>query len=1342
MNKDKNLVKNKVNKISFCLLSSDDIRKLSVHTLSTKDLYDVLTKSPMCGGPLDRRLGVGNKKDTCLTCNENIVSCVGHFGDIKLVLPVFHIGLIKQTVAVLSCVCKHCGNFLMTEKKKIFFRNKIRENSNKQDLALLYKKIIAECKKMSSCEKCCSPNGSVKKGVGFKILHEMEMIELSNTEKNKIGNLQIKSNINSGFDIGLLVQKNNTLSSKIRRDKKHVVKQVVDINPQVALNIFSMIDESDYELLGLQESPTKFILQNILVPPACIRPSVGLDEKGTNEDDITIKIAEIIHSNNVLKDSIDKGNPIHIINEDWDHLQLQSSLMINSDLPQVSVQSQPIRGIVQRLKGKSGRFRCNLSGKRVDFSGRTVISPNPNLSIDQVNVPEHMAKILTIPEKVTSFNKLRLQSLVDNGPLVYPGANYIIGKTFKKFILYANKDNKLNEGDIVERHLLDGDIVLFNRQPSLHRMSIMAHYVKIHKNKTLRFNECVCAPYNADFDGDEMNIHVPQTVKSRAECIELMGVNENIVTARHGEPLIAATQDFITAMYQITSKDTFYDRQKFGQLLADFSIDHVDLKPVISNPVELFTGKQLVQAMVYNSLEDKSKIKEVTLVAKNRSYVSDFDHNDGLFLIQGGIYISGRIDKNIIGGECKKNSLLYVILKISKKSSSNMMLNITKVASRYLGEVGFSIGLTDVLPGIGLQKKKEIVVNEGYDKCDKIIHNIKHGRGDLETGEMEISCILNKIREECGSICINELSIHNSPIIMQACGSKGSKINVSQMIACVGQQIISGKRIPDGMSSRTLPHFEKNSITPQSKGFVKNSFFTGMTAPEFFFHAVSGREGLVDTAVKTAETGYMQRRLMKALEDLSVKYDFSVRTPMNDVVQYKYGEDGVDPILMECDEPIDFKRTFNVVKSLLINNLDSLSASENKFLQEDIFVEKIGEYFENLKKDFIIKRYCGDICNFKLKVDLFEFFNEISDKHYFLFGQFYRYIYSCKFLNLFFEIIAKKLKNSLIEPGTAVGAIAGQSIGEPGTQMTLKTFHFAGVASMNITLGVPRLKEIINAVNNINTPIINAPLSNNDKLHANLVRGRIMKVFFKDICKGITERVSKEVICVDFEIDLDIISNLRLPIDIYKIKTTLNLLEQITIMDKNVMRVHFKNSLNQNVFSIQKYKKKILNTIVSGLPSVNKVIIHNDKGVYKLILEGKGLTNVFCTEGIDWKNIIGNGILETQDVLGIEAARSLIISEIEYVVGKHGIKIDPRHIMLLADTMTYKGEVLGITRFGISKMSCSTLMLASFEQTSDHLFDAAIRSKSDEVCGVSESIILGKPISIGTGGIDLFWKNE
>ena len=716
--------------------------------------------------------------------------------------------------------------------------------------------------------------------------------------------------------------------------EKNVKKAVDDMNPLRVLNLFRQIRASDCELLGMDPSqgrPEMFIWQFIPVPPVCIRPSVAQDTSST-EDDITSKMSDIVHINTLIKEGLSKGQPIQTIMEQWDFLQVQIAMYINSEVPglqQPGTYKGAIRGFCQRLKGKQGRFRGNLSGKRVDFSGRTVISPDPNLGIDQVAVPELVAKNLTYPEKVSRYNKEKLQACVRNGCSKWPGANYIIKKDqgIKQYLKYGKLSahaEHLQEGDTVERHLEDGDIVLFNRQPSLHKLSILSHYVKVRPHRTFRLNECVCNPYNADFDGDEMNLHVPQTEEARSEAIELMGVKHNLATPKNGEPIISAIQDFITAAYLLSSKDNFYDRKTFTEICM-YMVDgnmQIDLPPpTVLKPVMLWTGKQVFNVMMR---PNKATPILVNLDAACRVYravsgkARDLDENDGWLCIRNSEVMCGRMDKSTIGSG-KKDSVFYIILRdFGPDAAVQAMNRLAKLAARWLTGQGFSIGISDVYPGGKLTELKRQLVETAYTKCDTVIANFKNGKlakaagcDEEQTMENLISGILSKVRQEAGDHCIAELSRWNSPLIMATSGSKGSNINVSQMVAVVGQQIIGGKRVADGFQDRSLPHFPKNTRQPPSKGFVRNSFFSGLVPTEFLFHAISGREGLVDTAVKTAETGYMSRRLMKSLEDLSTQYDDTVRNSSSNIVQFQYGDDKLDPVDMEGKaKPVHFERTF------------------------------------------------------------------------------------------------------------------------------------------------------------------------------------------------------------------------------------------------------------------------------------------------------------------------------------------------------------------------------------------------------------------------------------------------
>lgn len=726
---------------------------------------------------------------------------------------------------------------------------------------------------------------------------------------------------------------------------KHARKAVDDLNPLRVLNLFRLISTSDCELLGMDPDkgrPEMFLWRYIPAPPVCIRPSVQQDGAST-EDDITSKLSDIVHVNSLIREGLRSGQPVQTIMEQWDFLQIQIAIYINSDIPglQQTTYAKPIRGFCQRLKGKQGRFRGNLSGKRVDFSGRTVISPDPNLEIDEVAVPELIAKNLTYPEKVSRYNLEKLRARVRNGAKIWPGANYIVkkGSGFRQFTKYGKATmhaEKLEIGDVVERHLEDGDIVLFNRQPSLHKLSILSHYVKVRPHRTFRLNECVCNPYNADFDGDEMNLHVPQTEEARVEAIELMGVKHNLATPKNGEPIISAIQDFITGAYLLSSKDNFYDRKSFTNIcmyMAGAEMQ-VDLPPpTVIKPVMLWTGKQVFNIMMR---PNKASPVLVNLDAACREYRTvagqprDLNENEGWLCIRNSEVMCGVMDKSTIGSG-KKDSVFYVILRdFGPDEAVKAMARLAKLSARWLTNQGFSIGISDVTPGANLTISKRRLVESAYAKCDVLIEKFKKGKlvrkqGHTEesTLEAEISDILSRVRKEAGDLCIAELGRWNSPLIMATSGSKGSNINVSQMVALVGQQIIGGERVADGFQDRSLPHFPKNARQPPSKGFVRNSFYTGLNPTEFLFHAISGREGLVDTAVKTAETGYMSRRLMKSLEDLSVQYDDTVRNSSSHIVQFQYGDDKLDPVDMEGPaKPVNFERTFTHAEATTWSNTD------------------------------------------------------------------------------------------------------------------------------------------------------------------------------------------------------------------------------------------------------------------------------------------------------------------------------------------------------------------------------------------------------------------------------------
>lgn len=1417
---------------------------------------------------------------------KKLIDCAGHFGYVQLELPVFHAGYFKHTLTILQCICKQCSRLLLPLEDRPSCLKKMK-NPNLDALSRgnIFKKIVALCKRNTVCPYCFYSNGVVKKMTGcvFKIIHEKfraKNVAFSNgTEETSVNILEDGENSKTTPTASHQLQKQQLrdIITEYPDLKPYLTKSQEVLNPIKCYDLLQKITAEDMLLLWMDNlygnTPDTLVVWNVPVPPVPIRPSVPMDSgDGSTEDDITMKLQEIIDVNNALKVALNNGGTMKMVVEDWEFLQIQCAQLINGETPGIPRQllgPKPIRGICQRLKGKQGRFRGNLSGKRVDFSARTVISPDPNLAVEEVGVPVLVAMIMTYPERVNQYNIQRLRQCIRNGPNKHPGANLIrTANGFVKSLTYADREKSakfLKIGDIVERHMHNGDVVLFNRQPSLHKMSIMSHVARIMPWKTFRFNECCCTPYNADFDGDEMNLHFPQTDEARAEASELLNVRNNLVTPRNGEPLVAATQDFLTAAYLITQKDVFFSRQEFCKLIAFLADanEMVDMPlPAIFKPVPLWTGKQVFSLLVNPTKNSKALVNVET---KEKFYTCDehFCAQDGYVSFHMGELVCGNLGKKTLG-DSSKTSLFFVLIRdYGAAEATRCMSRLAKLTARYMCERGFSIGIEDVTPTSSMLALKSRIMTSGQKEANDLIRAYEKGTNKLKPGcnalqslESEVNGILGRIREKCGQEAMNTLHHRNAPLSMAQCGSKGSPLNISQMISCLGQQSVGGSRIQDGFVNRTLPHFPAGSLLPDAKGFVVNSFYSGLTATEFFFHTMGGREGLVDTAVKTAETGYMARRLMKALEDLSMQYDMTVRNSEQVVVQFSYGDDGLNPSVMENgDRPVDYKRLcINVCETTLCESEVALTSMEIvKLVKAQVETEGFqkllpqGQQFITETLEFF-RKFADNQCKLEglelVGLDLDQAPVEIekltssqirakllamTPKEFKLWqaegmskvgSQAHSEVHTLLRENVMrlthtqlMTILAAALKTyneSFIEPGEAVGAVGAQSLSEPGTQMTLKTFHFAGVASMNVTLGVPRLKEIINASKVISTPIIEAKLVQSDSVtSARIVKANIEKTSLGEICSYVCEVYSGQESYIAVKLDMSCIEELHLNVNGHTVRNAilngtsfnsgggfgsnvalpkspiLRLLKSKHISvygRKNEYMKIYAPELKETVgafsvdvtnggsgangglasnkgnaiatsqriyFSLQALKLALPLVIVQGIPAVSRAIINEaevavaaGKKSYYLLVEGYGLADVMGAPGVDGTETKSNHILEMQSVLGIEASRNMISDEIRYIMKAYGITVDRRHLLLLSDVMTFKGEVLGITRFGVAKMRESVLMLASFEKTTDHLFDAAVHYRTDTIVGVSECIIMGIPIPLGTGLFKLMIQNK
>ncbi|TRZ54315.1 DNA-directed RNA polymerase subunit A' [archaeon] len=666
--------------------------------------------------------------------------------------------------------------------------------------------------------------------------------------------------------------------------------------------VLEKIPDEDLHKLGVKGGRPEWLVLTIMpVPPVSVRPSITLESGDRSEDDLTHKLVDIIRINQILKENLLIGAPDFILEDLHELLQYHISTFYDNELigiPQARHRSgRPLKTLSQRLKTKDGRFRQNLTGKRVNFSARTVISPDPSISINEVGVPFKIAKDMTIPVAVTEKNIEYLRGLVKNGS-TWPGANYVIRPDGRRKKVIAENAEEISKeitvGYSVERHLQNGDIVLFNRQPSLHRMSIMGHRVRITPWNTFTMNVCVCHPYNADFDGDEMNLHVLQNEEAQSEAELLMEVQRHIRSPRFGGPIIGCEQDHISGVYMLTRRGNELSREDVFSLLcetgmrpgADFTLGK-----------KKYTGKEVFSMLLPKGLNIDFKAKAFRSCKKCAE--GDCEH-DAYVIIKDGELKAGVIDTKAIGNESGK--LIDVIEKNYGIEEVHKFIDrVALLGIKYLQRTGISFGLSDVDISASAQsdintgiEKIKRQVNEMIEKAAAGNINILPGKTLYESLETHIIKLLTGAMDEAEGIVSKDMKT-NCALMMARSGARGGMAHLVQMAGVIGQEKILGERIHRGYRNRTLSHFMQGELSPEAHGFVTNSYKKGLNVFEFFFNSMSGRENLMDKSLRTKISGYMERRLMNALQDLKLEYDYTIRDNRKIIIQFVPGEDGIDP---------------------------------------------------------------------------------------------------------------------------------------------------------------------------------------------------------------------------------------------------------------------------------------------------------------------------------------------------------------------------------------------------------------------------------------------------------------
>ncbi len=1114
-----------VRALKFSLLSPDQVKKLSTAKIVTPELYDI-DGFPVDGGLMDLRLGAIDPGVRCRTCGKRVKECPGHPGSIELARPIFHIKYIHLIELCLRSFCYKCGRLTLSDEKQKDYAPSERAKKARDS---------------KRCPHCSEQLERVK----------LEKPSTFMTGKKRLSPIEVRERL-------------------VRIGDEELKK--IGINPKTC-------------------RPEWAVMSLLLVPSVTVRPSITLDSGERSEDDLTHKLSDIIRSNQRLWENLNAGAPEVIIEDLWDLLQYHVTTFFDNNITRIPParhrSGQPLKTITERIKGKEGRIRHNLAGKRVNYSGRTVVSPDPFIKINEVGIPFEIAKIITVSESVTTLNLESMKELIRQGDQ-YPGANYVVrpdGK--KKKISNDLKEEicaELQPGYKVERHLRDGDIVLFNRHPSLHKQSLMAHYVRVLPNRTFRLHPAAAAPYNADYDGDEMNIHSPQTEEALSEARTLLNVNNNIISSKNNMNLVGTIADSVTGAY-ILSQDGLSKADAEQLLFA-------------AGTETILKGKRFSGGEVFAQILPRGSTISVPKT------------------------ITGENSFGTENGEMVK----IIDKEFGREAAVDCINKAFILGALYLSRKGYTLSVQDLNVSEKVKTMTDEIVKAAEQKTAEVIADYKSGtlislpgKTPEETRETKILQILNEVRTEIGKVVKTNFPVDGNVNKMITPGAAGSMLNITQIGCCVGQQSLWSKRISFGYYDRSLPFFKRGDLTPEAHGFIKSSFFNGLKPTEFFFGAITGRDSLMDTALRTPKSGYLYRRLVSALQDLKVEYDGTVRDASENIIQFKYGDDGKD----------------------------------------------------------------------------------VAKLH---------------------------LKDNAIVPGEAIGVITAQSFGEASTQMVLNVFHHAGVAQMQITQGLPRLIEILDARKTPSTPSMSIYLDkdHNNEKDAKVIAEKIKEVKLKEIMSSVK---------IDFGS-----KKIQVELDPKALKTVH---VGSTKIAERLQEKGFTVKSNEDVLSLQleeldfkalyKLKEKLKETIISGVKSVSQVVITTRGKDYVILTHGSNLKEVIQIKGVDPEKATSNDVHDVFAVFGIEAARQTITNEIQNVLENQGLDIDTRHLKLIADAMTSSGIVKGVTRMGIISDKASILARATFETPDKQFINASIQGGRDELKSVIENILLNQPIPVGTG---------
>lgn len=1408
------LYPSRINKVRFNVIGTEDIVKSSNVPVVSHDLFR--GNMPYPGGVYDGHLGTTDHTYKCQTCHNNKKNCLGHDGHLQLNYPVFSPMFINEVRKWLKVICFKCGNCVLTDREFMHF-----PKTKRLDLA---------SKLARTTNRKCAHCGE---------LHPV-------ITKDREEKFAIKAEIYE--------DKKKSLEYPLH---PHMIKQFLDrVSNQTVIKLGK----------SPESHPRNFVLHAIKVPPTTIRPDVRKMGGGrSTNDDLTMLLKTIIKKNetipSVIPDEIDQRLEKLIL--ELNNIYYNFVRGSSGKRPMSGI-TGPTHSLALRLRGKQGRFRKTQLGKRVQFSGRATIVGDPTRKLFEVGVPVRHAKTLQVKETVQQYNKERLMLYFLNGTKKYPGCTKIIKRdTGAEYGIDNLRDNfELEVGDQIMRDMITGDVLMYNRQPSLKPSNISAmRIVVIEDPEILTFcmNVLICPMFDADFDGDQMNVFVNSSVIARNEIAEMAGIHNFFINHSDSAPIIGELDDSIVGMFEMTRSsvrlDKYHAMLTFSQAtylptFLDKGLPTIEVKRGgKTTPIPYYTGRDMVSKCLEETPINFTRTP--TWYKKEYAPYVNYDPTETEVVIDRGRHLKGVLDKTSIGKGQAGNIFHLIGNEYGNERALEVMFNMQQLSINYILQYGYSIGIMDMLVSDESLKRIHEIESEIIKKSELITDRLNRGQIippiDKTVTEFyeeqqisELSVMDDFIEPILKSINPNTNSLYK--LIMS--GSKGKIENMYHINSTIGQIKINGDRIRQKFSyKRTLAYFPRFETSPESRGYITNSYMSGMTSPELVFNAMNARFDFISKALSTSITGEQNRKSIKNLESIIIN-NHRMCVKGNNIIQLFYGEDGLDPrkiikvkfpavMLGDADLEKNYKMMAQDAKnqavfdeeyrqikedrdeyrkiflSLENSNVNDLM-TDTRFMPVDvksILADTIHEYSDKTANggESEIVEMVGTVKKFVQNLS-YLLLNEEQERQQapipeylasgvYLLGVLLRSTLNSNNLKKInkelLKIIIAKIKttflNALIDYGTAVGIIAAQSFSGPLTQYMLDAHHRSISGGTNKT-GVNKAKEVLGARPTVKleapsmlVPVEAAYQNNKAKVQeiANVMEMMnlrqfvmVWQIFFEKYGEPVHPKYihEKKMIeeyqkfnplmtppndlvkwCVRFVLNKTtmILKNMNLELIISRLRESFPDVFVVYTPENAkqiVIRVYIKSTMFKSIeqSNIESLKDDLLNTIIRGIEGVkiatvtkmirNKVnadgSIARDSNRFGISTQGTNLTGVMKLKGVDPYAVQTDAIEETARILGIEAARQRIITEIRNV----GVStVNYRHLTIYSDEMTYTGRVTSIERGGLSTREASNVMLRiGFSAPLPTLEEAGINAMEDKIYGLTGALLTGNTPKYGT----------